>query len=323
LAVYSRLGAAERFALAEYAGPHAWAEPLKVAAVRWMSRWLCRKNDIVIPPETETGLTPGEVNVTAAGQVMKLAGARSVYDIMRDEAARLATARGTVDSSRLRSSVRRLAGIRELKAIPVPSAEYRSTDACAGGTVRRVALMQVDGIAVPAWFFKPEHDVGAPPVLVIDGFGKTNATRAVAARMREGRSVLAVDLCGFGETYGTNHAFYGAKNCDEGTAMLAYLLGHSLVGLRAEEVLACARWLAAACDSPKIELQAFNWAVTPALHAAVAEPQLFEKVCVSDAPLAWESVVAEGERHRFSDLVHGALRAYTSADLFKNVATLR
>ncbi|HNX33931.1 MAG TPA: acetylxylan esterase [Kiritimatiellia bacterium] len=321
-AVYMRLGAADRFSLAEYDGPHAWAEPLKISAVRWMSRWLRQKEEIVIPPESETGLTAEEGRVSEAGQVMKLAGARSVYDIMRDESVRLARLRGNVDAVTLRNSVRRLAGIRALSAIPVPISVNRSQTPFAGGTVRRVALTQAGRTAVSAVFFQPADPQGAP-VLVVDGLGKTNAISTVSSLVREGCPVLAVDVCGFGETHGSAHKFYGAENGDEGAAMTAFLLGQSLVGLRAEDVLLCARWLSVACGSPKVDLRAANWAVTPALHAAAAEPQLFARVSVSDAPLAWEDVVAQGDRHRFSDLVHGALREYTIGDLKRAAAELK
>ena len=148
-----------------------------------------------------------------------------------------------------------------------------------------------------------------------DGLGKTNAAARVAALAREGRAVLAADLSGFGETYGGAHTFYGAANRDEGPAVMAYLLGGSLVGMRAEDLLMAARWLASTCGAPAVELCAAGWAVTPALHAAAAEPQLFAKVSLADEPLAWEEVVAKGERHRFADLVHGALRAYSIGDL--------
>ena len=318
-AVYTRLGAPERFTLAEYDGPHAWSEPLKLSAVSWMNRWLKQGSDIVIPPETETGLKADEAKVTESGQVLKLTGARSVYDIMRDEAARLATLRGHTEAMLLRDSVRRLAGIRELSAIPVPVTDNRTQTPCEGGVIRRVAFLSTGEVAVPAVLFMPRKPKGSP-VLVVDGLGKTNAAATVDALVREGRPVLAADVCGFGETYGAAHTFYGATNRDEGPSMMAYLLGRSLVGMRAEDILRCARWLSVACGTDQVELQAGNWAVTPALHAAVAEPQLFAKVSLSDAPLAWEEVVAKGERHRFSDLVHGALRAYTIADLKKSVS---
>lgn len=320
LAVYTRLGVAERFALAEYDGPHAWAEPLKRAAVGWMNRWLRQQQgDPVIPPETETGLKADEVNVTESGQVMKLAGARSVYDLLRDEAARLATARGCAEAKPLRDSVRRLAGIRELSILPVPVTDERGVTASENVIIRSVALLRTNEVAVPAVLFMPKQPKGTP-ALVVDGFGKTNMSATVLALVREGRPVLAADVCGFGETYGAAHTFYGASNRDEGPAMMAYLLGRSLVGMRAEDILLCARWLSVASGTDKVDLHAGNWAVTPALHAAAAEPQLFEKVILTDAPLAWEGVVAKGERHRFSDLVHGALRAYTISELKKSVS---
>ena len=321
--VYARLGAADHLIRVEHDATHGWAEPLKVAAVRWMNRWLRKsEDDIVIPPETETGLTAAEVSVTEKGQVMNLAGARSVYDIMRDEAARLTAERTRVDALALRDSVRRLAGIRELGALPVPVTDKRSQTALENVTVRRMALMPAGGVAMAAVFFLPGEPKGMP-VLVVDGYGKTHAWEKVAALVREGRPVLAADVCGFGETYGAAHTFYGASNRDEGPAMMAYLLGRSLVGMRAEDVLMCARWLSVACGVKSVALHASNWAVTPALHAAVAEPQLFAKVSVEDAPLAWEDVVANADRHRFSDLVHGALRSYTITDLKKSVAGLK
>lgn len=314
-AVYRRLAAPDRFALAEYDGPHGWAEPLKLAAVRWMNRWLRQQNDITVPPLSETGVTLKEGQVTAGGQVMQLPGARSVYDIMRDEAERLAVSRGRPDADALRAAVRRAAGIRPVTAIPAPVTVNRSQRDCADGvTARSVVLTESGRVAVPAVFFQPANPRSAP-ALVVDGLGKTNAAETVASLVRGGHPVLAADLCGFGETYGEAHRFYGASNADEGPAVMAYLLGHSLTGMRAEDVLRCARWLSMACGSDKVELYAANWAATPALHAAAAEPERFVKVTLSDAPSTWEEVVRQGARHRFSDIVHGALREYSIADL--------
>ena len=313
--VYERVGAAERFALAEYDGPHAWAEPLKVASVRFMARWLKQgMAEIVVPPETETGLKPAEANVTAGGQVMGLEGARSVYDLMRDEAARLETARRNICARDLRAAVRRRAGIRALEALPWPVTVSRGSLSEGGVSVRKVALMKEGGVAIPAVLFTPGNALGAP-ALIVDGRGKSSAAKAVAALLREHRPVLAADLTGFGETCGATHAFYGASNMDESPSVMAYLLGRSLVGMRAEDVLVSARWLSVTFGADRIELHAAEWAVTPALHAAAAEPQLFSKVSLTDTPLPWDEAVVKNVPHRFSDVVHGALRDYTLADL--------
>ncbi len=126
-----------------------------------------------------------------------------------------------------------------------------------------------------------------------------------------------MDLTGFGETNGVRKAgdFDDSDGKEESDAVIANLLGRTLVGMRAEDILACSRWLAARFDAKAIELRAANWAVTPALHAAAAEPNLFNTMTLADRPMTWHQVIEKGERHRFSDLVHGALREYDLPDL--------
>lgn len=313
-AVYARLGAPDRLALVEHDATHGWAEPLKVATVRFMARHLLQRDDITIPPEAECGLKVADASVTPEGQVLRLDGARSVYDLLRDEAARLEGVRRYAGARDLRAAVRRRAGFRALEALPVPVTVNRAAFAEGGVSVRRVALTRAGGVALPAVLFTPEAPRGAP-ALVVDGRGKRAAAAAVAALLEEGRPVLAADLTGCGETYGSAHAFYGASNKDEGPAVMAYLLGRSLVGTRAEDVLLCARWLAAACGAERVGLRAAEWAVTPALHAAASERQLFADVALADAPPPWEEVAAGDAAGRFADIVHGALQDYTIAEL--------
>ncbi len=325
-AVYERLGMADRIACVEAEGPHGWSEPLRQASVAWMSRWLGQGGTLRVPPETEMGLAAEEVRVTPQGQVARLPGARSVYDLLREEAARLEALRPALDRQGLAEAVRRCAKIAPVTALPIPVTRVCGVTPCddqgSRGEIRRVLLTGSAGGMIPAVFVKPAVPRGAP-VLVVDGAGKTNAVAEVAARMAEGRAVLVADLCGFGETYGSAHAFYGAENRDEELAVLAYLLGDSLVGLRAETLLVCARWLAAACGRERVELRAAGWAVTPALHAAAAEPGLFSRVTWQGEPPDWSGVIARGQRHRFADVVHGALRHYDLGDLRRHAASLR
>jgi hypothetical protein len=309
------MGAEDKIQLTQYEGPHGWAEPLKAGAVTFMSKWLRKSSDVSFPPLTEVGIKEEEVNVTEQGQVMKLDGARSVYDLMRDEAARLEKVRTLNAANRdLREAVRRCAGIRPLTDLPIPLTVNHETKSENKVTLRTLILSLKERTALPAVFFLPETPQGTP-TLVVNSGGKSRSAEAVAALLKEGRPVLTVDLSGFGETYGSNHKFYGAPNQDEGPAVMAYLLGHSLVGIRAEDILMCARWLSVACGENKVALQASEWAVTPALHAAVAEPQLFAAVTLSNEPAPWENIVVQDVPHRFADIVHGALREYTLADL--------
>ncbi len=312
--VYERLQAADRLALVEHDGTHGWAEPLRVASIRFMARWLGGAADLRLPPESEMGLPPAEANVTPEGQVLRLEGARSVYDLLRDEAARLAAARPRQDAAALRAAVRRRAVIRPLDALPHPPTLNLRTSQEGGVTVREVALLSANGVPLPATFLTPAAR-RAPPVLLADGRGRGCTAARVAAALAEGRAVLAVDLSGCGETDGAAHTFYGASNRDEGPAVMAYLLGRSLVGIRAEDLLQCARWLATACGEPRVELHAAERSVIPALHTAVAEPELFAALRLADEPTPWESAVTDNAPLRFADIVHGALQDYSSADL--------
>jgi len=280
---------------------------------------LRQSSDVAFPPVEESGLKEADAHVTEHGQVMELEGARSVYDLMRDEATRLEKVRQmNRNRQNLQAGVRNRAGIRKLTELPVPLTVNRATTSEQNISVRRIVLTCKERVAIPAFLFMPEVPAGKP-VLVVDGKGKDESTENVAAFLEKGHPVLAADLSGFGETYGTHHKFYASDNEDEGPGVTAYLLGRSLVGIRAEDILICARWLATACGENQVQLQARDWAVTPALHAAVAEPQLFASITLSDEPPTWEEVVVKDVSHRFSDIVNGALQEYTVGDLKERV----
>ena len=57
--------------------------------------------------------------------------------------------------------------------------------------------------------------------------------------VQAGDAVLAVDLRGNGQTQSTTPGLFGSDFQD---AQIAYMLGRSVVGMRAEDVLVCARY---------------------------------------------------------------------------------
>ena len=87
--VYERLGLGERISFFEDDESHTWSEPLRIASVQWMSRWLRGVDELYVPQQDDMGITPEQMRITEHGQVMRLPGARSIYDLMRDEAERL------------------------------------------------------------------------------------------------------------------------------------------------------------------------------------------------------------------------------------------
>jgi len=312
--VHQQMGFDGRVTLVEHDATHGWAEPLRVAAVDWMRFWLRGEDQIEIPSEEDMGIGEQDILVTEKGQVMLLPDARNVYDLMRDESDRLATARNLAHRD-LRSAVRARAGIRSLNDLPSPKVEIVGKIERDWGVIEKLTLEVLPGVPLPALRYVPKQAEGSP-VLLAHGQGKQATSEEAEVLAKQGRMVLAIDLTAMGELAGSGKRFYGSSIKDESDAMIAYLLGKSLVGIRAEDLLAAARYLTTGQEGTEsVELIATGWATTPALHAAVAEPKLFSKTTLRDRTKTWSEVIAQEDRHRFSDLVHGALRDYDLDDL--------
>jgi hypothetical protein len=171
---------------------------------------------------------------------------------------------------------------------------------------------------MPALEFLPDQPAAGPAVLYVHDQGKAadaGPGGAIEQLVRQGRRVLAVDLRGTGQTKSAS-----ADN-DVGTA---YLLGRSYVGLRAEDVLLAARYLAEqspaghpqAAAPGAVRLVAVGQVGIPALHAAALEPGLFQSVKLARTLRSWSEVIANPlTRVEPDQIVHAALETYDLPDL--------
>ena len=346
--LYARLGHPERIDLIETDATHGWSLTLREGAVRWLRRWLCDDNR----PVVETDLprfTDAELACTPEGSVLALPGARSVFDLNRAEASRLASSRRAAwarlaDPER-RDLVRRTAGIRKPGTLPAARVEPRGELRLGGLRVEKLVLARDGDVPLPALRFRPVVastedttrsgiNAGTPPfgrpvrpanraALYIHGRGKhidAAPGGPIAALVAEGVDVLAVDLRGFGETamdgWRTSPVEVAGPNGAE--FHVAYMLGRSLVGLRAEDVLAAARAYSrlpeAVAHAP--ELIAVEEAGIPALHAAAVDPKAFSSVRLIRTLDSWQRVFEPVVPERqLESVVHGVLKAYDLPDL--------
>ncbi|MFH1719940.1 MAG: hypothetical protein ABIF19_21510, partial [Planctomycetota bacterium] len=92
-------------------------------------------------------------------------------------------------------------------------------------------------------------------------------------------------------------------------------IARSYLGMRAEDVLVCARLLQAEQAGP-VELVAEGNVGVPALHAAALEPQLFGSVSLTRCLVSWSDVIKSGlSSNQQVNAVQGALKTYDLPNL--------
>jgi len=324
--LYTRMEFAERIDLLENDAGHNYNQLQRQGVVRWMSRWLLNKDVPITEPEIKL-LSDEEVQCAPGGQVMNLDGARSTYDLNRDLEKNLAVRRKKLwtDGNRaeLLDKVRNIAGIRKLAELPRPKVTNTGIIERDGYQVKKIILTPADGIYLPALMFVPDTNAGQPAVLYIHEEGKSAVAAPsgpIEAMVKTGKCVLAVDLRGTGETQqGKQGQLSGAAGADWKDVYTAYLLGRSYVGMRAEDVLVCARFLQQEQDGA-VDLIAVGNITIPTLHAAALEPELFGSVKLTGMLSSWSNVIELGRSsNQQVNAVHGALTTYDLPDL---VATL-
>ncbi len=306
--LYTRLGLPERVDILENDAGHNYDQTQREGVARWMSRWLLGKDQPITEPAIKL-LSENEVQCTPQGQVMLLAGARSTYDLNEDYEKQLAAApRRNVEGGRPDPTPGQGAAAcrhpppgrtaqaqgREFRQRPTDRLSHRET-----------AAEAEEGMVLPALQFIPEKPKAGPAAIYLHEDGKAADAApggAIERLVQAGTTVLAVDLPGTGQTK-------AASETDDG--YMAYLLGRSYVGLRAENILIAARWLkeqAAAGQAGAIGLVAVGGVGIPALHAAAMEPELFQSVKAFPHAVAWSGVVRTRlAKLPISQVVHGAL----------------
>ncbi|HOZ50019.1 MAG TPA: acetylxylan esterase [Candidatus Hydrogenedentes bacterium] len=323
---YTRLGFAERVDIIEADEEHGFTEPLRVATTRWMRRWLLDTDDAITESDFPV-LSDDEARCTPQGQVMTLEGARSAWDILTDRETELAAPRKAflegASPADLVAKVRELAGIRPLAKLPEPEIERVDSVGRIGYAVERLVIKPEAGIHLPALAFLPETP-NADAYLYLHGQGKAEDAAEggpIDALVKAGHIVLAVDLRGMGETEceAKHEGWTPYFGPDWQDYFRAYLLGRSYLGMRAEDALACGRFLAGyLCgETPRaVHVVAIGEAAPPVLHAAVAEPEVFASVHLEGMVTSWaDTVRTPVTSNQLVNTLHGVLAWYDLPDL--------
>ncbi len=316
---FEALGHEDRLVLTETEGSHGWHQPLREASVEWMLRWLKDEEATVEEPEDLVVLTDEEILATPEGEVLKLDGARSIFDInaewAREKAAEAETRWAEIGADQALKEVREILGLPERGALPELEIEDLGEEERDGYTMRKFLLWPEENIVLPAVTMTP--DGGFDEVILYlddDGFGAAAGVDGLLADyVHEGQAVIAVDLRGLGETQGSWDFYREQFGPDGREVMLAYLIGRSYVGMRTADLIGVTLAAGDLLDTEApIRLVADGPIVSVvALHAAALEQDLYAEARLSgeidsfvgivEQPLAYNMLV---------HTVHGALDVY-------------
>ncbi|NPU99274.1 MAG: hypothetical protein HPY51_18920 [Candidatus Omnitrophica bacterium] len=324
---YTRLGFAERVELIETDAEHGFSVQLREGMVRWMKRWLMHVEDPLTEPELAV-LSDEEVRCTPQGQVGLLDGAKTIYELNRKIEEQLQQNRQQYWQKTPRQAalheVRAIAGIRPLEQIPSLEVVKMEPVAQEGADRKHLILKGEDGLYVPAVVWVPKPSPSEDFYLVLDEKGKQAVLGpdGVGRELTgEGHVVMAADLPGLGVTARPAGSNVWSTHFGPGwqDVFLAYMLGKSYVGLRAEVILALARFMSElepAGIPRRIHLIASGEAGPAALHAAALEPALFDSVKIQKSLVSWSNVIHNTiTKNQLVNTVHGALRKYDLPDL--------
>lgn len=318
--IYANLGFPERVDLVEVPGKHG-VQPQNLATIaQWMKRWLLDVDES-IPAVELPALEPAKLLCTKSGQVAEFDDEETVFDLNAKLAEKFALQRKALwqekSHDELRTEIRRLLNISE----KIESPKFEDLGRIQGDEyhIDKFLLTTSSGRLLPGLTFHPPTPVDDAYLYLHENgkLGDSEADGPIEQLVNDGYAVVAIDLSGQGETR-TDKAdeLLGSWR----TYYAAYLLGKPLTGIRVEDALAAANFVAhyqkEEGSRRKVHLVGSGKAGIVALHAAALHPDLFESVTLRNTPQSWSEIVGNPTpRGHLEYVVHGALKTYDLPNL--------
>jgi dienelactone hydrolase len=328
--IFGRLGFGERVDLFESDEEHGFTRPRRVATARWMRRWLLRQDGSIEEPDFPIE-TDAELQCTQSGQVLTDFKDVSVFDLNRQRANALRSARERTGPGKsknaFRAEVTTLLGLVDRPVTPVPPRVAR--DRSASGLSFEVE----PGLILPAI----DLSVARSPVpssltiikVGVDWNSEQTAASTSAGFAGSAARVLCVDPRGMGKTApkgepGKSTSPFGGDWKD---AFIALAIGRPLLGQRAADLLAMLEGLHAASgekDRGGFHVIGTGAAGPVVLHAALLDRHgLIKSITLERSLVSWADVVERGRsRDQMGSVVPGVLSAYDLPDLAARLAPL-
>jgi cephalosporin-C deacetylase-like acetyl esterase len=333
--IYRLLGDEEKLNMVEADDGHGYTLPRRLAAYRWMSRWL--KGVDASIQETEMELENEEtLRCTASGQVTTSLVGETIFSLNLKHAESIKPKWEPLTNPQelqafqkeLRQNMTRLTGFRlDQSELHVRSfGELRR----GGYRIEKLTYESEPDIIVPALLFVPDSgETRKPAVLYVHGRDKSADAESggnIEHLVKAGFIVLAIDIRGTGETRVSENPetasdFYRYFG-DYENAMTSLLLGKPLVGQRAQDVLRGVDLLAARAEVDPNQLLGFGkgQGAVVLLHAAMLDDRI-KKLALENMLVSYHAVVKQKIHQRvFECIIPAVLRSYDLTDLVSGLA---
>ena len=321
--IYGQLGFPERVDLVEVAGKHGVAPQNLATITHWMKRWLLAIDQPVAA--TELTVRPArELWCTDTGQILTtLPNEQSVFELNALYEQELKAQREkmwkTTSPDEMKAKIRQLLEVRDTSEMKPPQVEDIGRVPRDTYHIDKLVLRTDTGATLAGLTLHPAGPSDDAYLYLHDDgkIGDTHPNGPITDLMEEGHVVITVDLRGQGETGLPKR---DPLLTDWKAYYLAYLLGKPLLGMRVEDALAAADFVAyyekPRNDPREVHLVGVGQAGIVALHAAALQPQLFTSVTLRDVPKKWASILAkEIPTGSLENAVHGALTVYDFPNL--------
>jgi len=306
--VAARIGRPGWYSMCDAPGPHGYCESNMRESVDFLSKRLCgRQADFAGIDETPR-TTLDNASVTPTGRVMDLPGFKSAYAYLQDELDVVLASRRNISAKELCEIVRRTADIDENR---VGTRKVLSEEVVDGVKVTRATFAANGGYRIPTVELTPAKIKGSPMLLVGDGMRAERVSDALRL-LSDGSPVMLADIIATGEIGKTKHHYYN-PNDDEEVAKMLYLIGSSLVGRRAGEIIALARDLGKRYGT-RADVSARGRTAVAAAHAFAVADEAIGSVKVVEGPPSWTESVRNRIFFDYASAVNGGLLHYDWTD---------
>jgi dienelactone hydrolase len=317
--IWTLLGAAGRVAWFHEPGEHGTPRATRERIYGWMKQWLAGGPAGPAAEPEFTTEQEEDLNATPTGQLATSLGGLGPSQLVRNRlAARAAAVRPAGNVAQTAT------GLTSYRKPAPATANQVSQLAQDGYSLEILSLQGPDGRILPAALATPAGSGGKGTVLYLSDRPAKSAFAAAAdpdELARRGYTVLALDTSGRGETAPTGRLYSDAWFGNEYDAWLALMTGRTLVGLRAEDIVAAVGYLdGRGLAGGGVTGFAKGAAAVDLLHAAALSPRI-ARVLLEDMLVSWAAVARSATHRRaFEAIVPGALGKYDLPDLAASIA---